>query len=131
MVNAVSAIAMFRTASSRLLSDMRQVVGARDLVRRLIPVDAGVALPERRERRLVVRARRSGPATERLDGVEIVRVSGARQTSRRSWLELRVVDQDEHGGECQPLRAHGCAIGGDAGGVGRHWPTAVPPVNAG
>ena len=84
----------------------RQVVGARDLVRGLIPVDAGVALPERRERRLVLGARRSGSATERLDGVEIVRVRSARQTSRWSRLELGVVDQDEHRGECQPLRAH-------------------------
>ena len=61
-----------------------QVVGARDLVRRLIPVDAGVALPEQRERRLILGARRSGPATERLDGVEIVRV-------RRAASDLAVV----------------------------------------
>ena len=83
-----------------------QVVGARNLVGGLIPVDAGVALPERSERRLVLRARRSGLATERLDGVEIVRVRGAGQSSRWSRPELGVADQDEHRGKCQPLGAH-------------------------
>ena len=41
-----------------------------------------------------------------LDGVEIVHVRGAGQTSRWPRVELGVVDQDEHRGECQPLGAH-------------------------
>ena len=83
-----------------------QVVRARNLVRSLIPVDAGVTFPEQSERGLILGARRPGLATERLDGVEIVHVRGAGQTSRWPRVELGVVDQDEHRGECQPLGAH-------------------------
>ena len=53
-----------------------QMVGARNLVRSLIPMDAGISFPKRGQRRLFLCARRSGPAAERLDGVEIGRVPG-------------------------------------------------------
>ena len=69
-------------------------------------MDAGVAIPEQSECRLLFRARRSGIPAERLDCVEIVRVGGASQSSRWSRPELGVVVQDEHRGECQPLRTH-------------------------
>ena len=103
------------------------MVGARDLVCCLIPVDAGVALPERRERRLFVGAGRSGSATERLDGVEIVRVRRAGQTRGGPGSKLVLLTRTNVAVNASP-----CAlIGPNAGGVGRHWPTAVPPVNAG
>ena len=69
-------------------------------------MDAGVALPERRELRLSVGARRSGSATERLDGIEVLRVRRARESSRRGGPELRVALDDERRGERQSLRAH-------------------------
>ena len=125
MVNAVSAIAMLRTASKPVAVGQRQIVGARNLVRRLIPVHAGVSLPERRERRLVVGARRFGLSTERLDGVEIVRVRGAGQTPRWSRIELDVLLARTN----SAVNANPWALmaAQNAGGVGRHWPTAVPP----
>ena len=55
-----------------MLSDSERSVRACDLVRSLVPMDAGVALPEHGEGRLVRGARRTGPATERLDDVEVV-----------------------------------------------------------
>ena len=83
-----------------------QVVGACNLVCCLIPVSAGVALPERSERRLVCRARRSGVTSQRLDCGEIGRVCGTGQTSRWTRPELSVTFQNEHQGKCQALRAH-------------------------
>ena len=104
------------------------MVGARNLVRCLIPVDAGVAFPEQSERRLVLSARRSGLATERLDGVEIVRV-------RVRWSDLAVVQAANWVLLTRTnivVNANPWAlIAPNAGGVGRHWPTAVPPVNGG
>ena len=82
------------------------MVGPRNLVCGLIPMHAGIPFPEHRERRLVLSARRSGRATERLDGVEVIRVPRARQTPRWSRPELSIADQDEHICKCQPLGAH-------------------------
>ena len=97
---------MFKTASSRLLVGHRQVVGARNLVRRLIPVDAGVPLPERRERRLVFSARRSGLRPSDLTALKssvYVSLLRPRGGSGRNWVLLTRTNMI---GECQPLRAH-------------------------
>jgi hypothetical protein len=56
MVKAVSAIAMFSTARSRLLSEMERRF-ARELICRLIPMNAGIPLPEDRKGALIVGAR--------------------------------------------------------------------------
>ena len=84
----------------------REMTGGRDLVGGLVPVDAGVPVPEERDRRLFRSAGRSRAPAERLDRVEIVRVGRGHQTSRRFNLELRVAGQHERRGEGQALRAH-------------------------
>jgi len=48
-------------------------------------------------------------------------------TSGCSRLELGVVDQHERRGDAKPW----ALIAPDAGGVGRHWPTPLPPMTAG
>ena len=94
------------------------MIGAGDLVRGLVPVHAGVAFPERRERRLVGRARRSGSTPQRLDRVEILRIRGGQQAARRRWLELQLIDEDERKRVGQPLRAHRAASGRGAPAAG-------------
>ncbi len=101
----------------------RQIVGARNLVRRLIPVDAGVPLPERRERRLILSTRRSRLRPSALTALKSSRVRAAGQTPRGLRLELGVVDKDERIGECQPLRAHR-GRGGDVAATGQ--PLSLP-----
>ncbi len=82
------------------------MVGPRNLVCGLIPMHAGIPFPEHGERRLVLSARRCGGATERLNGVEVVRVPRARQTPRWSRPKLSIADQDEQICKCQALGAH-------------------------
>ena len=83
MVNAVSAMATFSTASSRLLSDIDRWFA------RAIWLAAWfqwtLALPSQNgaSSRLSIGTRRSGSATERLDGIEVRRVRRARESSRR------------------------------------------------
>ena len=60
----------------------REVVGAGGLVGGLVPMDAGVALPEGRELGLRVGARRSGSATERLDNIQVSPVRRACESTR-------------------------------------------------
>ena len=98
-------------ASSRLLSDIDRWLA------RAIWLAAWfqwtLALPSQNGASAVcsIGARRSGPATERLDGVEIIRVGVLIRPRGGPGSKLSRAGENERCGEGQPLRAHAQARG--------------------
>src|SRR5882762_4398769 len=118
---------MFRTASSRLLLDMDRWFA------RAIWLAAWfqwtLALPSQNSASAVWSSVRVDPvfrpsALTALKSFEYVRLVRPRGGPGWNWVLLTRTNIEVN---ASPW----AAIGAIAGGVGRHWPTAVPPVNGG